>query len=165
MGQRREWIEADVAPELDPDHATDGIDAFQTPFSCPTEPRIRQSKGGTQRPTRLNLFLDAADPRCPGRQAILRLRTTWLAALHCTRSLASAGRMMVLHSCSSACWSSAAQRTAACYSVSIDVSAQRLLERRLPGHGALHRQHLLTGARTESDAVGTRCGLKRPEAA
>jgi TRAP-type C4-dicarboxylate transport system permease large subunit len=40
----------------------------------------------------------------------LRLRTTWPAALHCTRSLASAGGVMVRHSCSSACRSSAAQR-------------------------------------------------------
>jgi hypothetical protein len=59
----------------------------------------------------------------------------------------------------------AAQRTAACYAVSIDVGAQGLLELRLPGHGTLHRQHLLPGAQTESDAVGTRCGLQRPERA
>ena len=63
------------------------------------------------------------------------------------------------------CMASAAQRTAACHFVSIDVGAQGLPERRLPGHRTLHRQHLLPGARTESDAVGTRCGLQRPERA
>ena len=45
----------------------------------------------------------------------------------------------------------------------VDVGAQRLLELRLPWHRALHRQHLLAGARTEGDAVRTRGGLKRPE--
>ena len=30
--------------------------AFQTPFSFPTAPRIRQNRGGTQRPTCLNLL-------------------------------------------------------------------------------------------------------------
>jgi len=48
---------------------------------------------------------------------------------------------------------------------SIDVGAQRLLELRLPGHGTLHRQHLLAGARAESDAVSTRRHLQRPERA
>jgi hypothetical protein len=48
---------------------------------------------------------------------------------------------------------------------SIDVGAQRLLELRLPGHGALHRQHLLPGARAEGDAASTRRHLQRPERA
>ena len=43
------------------------------------------------------------------------MRTTWPAALHCTRSLAGAGRVMVRHRCSGACRSSAAQGTAACW--------------------------------------------------
>ena len=47
----------------------------------------------------------------------------------------------------------------------VDVSALRLLELRLPWHRALHRQHLLAGARTKGDAVGTGRRLKRPEAA
>ncbi len=47
----------------------------------------------------------------------------------------------------------------------VDVGAQRLLEVLLPGHDALHRQHLLPGAWAEGDAVGTRRGLQRPERA
>ena len=45
----------------------------------------------------------------------------------------------------------------------VDVSAQRLREVFLPWHGTLYRQHLLAGARTERDAVGTGGSLKRPE--
>ncbi|MDO9093884.1 MAG: hypothetical protein Q7U99_14755 [Rubrivivax sp.] len=33
----------------------------------------------------------------------------------------------------------------------------------LPGHGALHRQHLLTGKWAEGNAVSARRGLQRPE--
>ena len=47
----------------------------------------------------------------------------------------------------------------------VNVGAQRLLEVCLPGHGALHRQHLLAGARAEGDAISTRRGLQRPERA
>ena len=50
----------------------------------------------------------------PSRQGVLSLSTTCPAALHCTRSLASAARVMVPHSCSSRWRSWAAQRTAAC---------------------------------------------------
>ena len=32
-----------------------------------------------------------------------------------------------------------------------------------PGHGALERQHLMAGARAKDNAIGTRCGLQRPE--
>ena len=38
----------------------------------------------------------------------------------------------------------------------VDIDAQRLLEVLLPGHGALQRQHLLAGERTEGDATSTR---------
>jgi hypothetical protein len=47
----------------------------------------------------------------------------------------------------------------------VDVGPQRLPEVCLPGHGALHRQHLLTGARTEGDAASTGRSLQRPERA
>ena len=40
-----------------------------------------------------------------------------------------------------------------------DVSAQVLLELRIPGRDALQRQHLLASAWAESDAVGTGRGL------
>lgn len=38
----------------------------------------------------------------------------------------------------------------------VDVSAQVLLETRLPGHDTLHRQRLLAGVWSEGDAVSTR---------
>jgi hypothetical protein len=38
-----------------------------------------------------------------------------------------------------------------------------LLEVRVPGHHALHRQHLLSGARAQGDPVRTGRGLQRPE--
>lgn len=45
------------------------------------------------------------------------------------------------------------------------MSAQVLLEVRIPGHWPLQRQHLLASARAEGDAVGTRGGLHRPKPA
>ena len=45
----------------------------------------------------------------------------------------------------------------------VDVGAKVLLEVRIPGHGALYRQHLLASTRTEGDAVSTRRSLQRPE--
>ena len=50
----------------------------------------------------------------PSRQGVFSLSTTCPAALQCTRSLASAERVMQRHSCSSAWRSPARQRTAAC---------------------------------------------------
>ena len=47
----------------------------------------------------------------------------------------------------------------------VDVGAQVLLEVRIPGHPALHRQHLSAGPRTEGDAVSTGRRLQRPERA
>ena len=45
----------------------------------------------------------------------------------------------------------------------VDVGAKVLLEVRLPGHGALYRQHLLASTRTEGDTVRAGRGLQRPE--
>jgi len=45
----------------------------------------------------------------------------------------------------------------------LDVGAQSLLEVPVPGHGTLHRQHLLAGARAKGDAVSARRCLQRPE--
>ena len=50
----------------------------------------------------------------PLRHRVLSLSTSWPAALVCTHSFARAGRVMQRQSCSRACRSSAAQRTAAC---------------------------------------------------
>lgn len=47
----------------------------------------------------------------------------------------------------------------------LHVSAQRLVEAHLPGHCALHRQHLLAGARAEGDAVSACSRLQRAERA
>ena len=47
----------------------------------------------------------------------------------------------------------------------LHVGAQRLIEVRIPGHDALHRQHLLPGSWAKSDAIGTRRGLQEPERA
>lgn len=54
--------------------------------------------------------------RCvaPSRQGVFSLSKTCLGASHCTRSLASAGRVMWRHGRSNARRSSAPQRTAAC---------------------------------------------------
>ena len=53
--------------------------------------------------------------RCvvPSRHGVLSLSSTWPAALSCTLSSASAGRVMVRHSCSSRLRSCASTRTAA----------------------------------------------------
>ena len=48
---------------------------------------------------------------------------------------------------------------------SVDVSAHVLLEPCLPRHDALHRQHLLAGARAKGDTVSTGCCLQRSERA
>jgi hypothetical protein len=45
----------------------------------------------------------------------------------------------------------------------VDVGAQRLLEVLLPGYDALQRQHLLSGARAEGDAISAGCRLQWPE--
>ena len=45
----------------------------------------------------------------------------------------------------------------------VEIGAQRLLEVLLHGHGALQRQNLLAGARTEGDAASARRRLQRPE--
>ena len=79
----------------------------------------------------------------PSRQAVLSLSTTCQALLMCTRSLASAVRVMVRHSCSSRWRSSAPQRTAACCAVALLVSTQLLGALDVQRHGALQRKHLL----------------------
>ena len=118
----------------------DGL--FKRPFPAPRHPEYGRTGAGRN-----------------ARRAWICL---WMQAEICGRAV---GRLTVRHSCSSASRSSAAQRTAACCSVSIDIGAQGLLELRLPGHGALHRQHLLPGARAEGDAASTRRRLQRPERA
>jgi len=92
----------------------------------------------------------------PSRQAVLSLRTTCPALLICTRSLASAGRVLVRHSCSSRWRSSASQRTAACCAVALLVGTQLLGALDVWRHGALQGKHLLPGAWAEGNAVGTR---------
>ena len=78
--------------------------------------RIRCSRGrGTSAASRcMNSSGDITKWVVPSRLGVLSLSTPCPAALVCTRSLASAGRVMWQHSCSSAWRSSPAQRTAAC---------------------------------------------------
>jgi len=79
----------------------------------------------------------------PWRQAVLSLSTTCPALLIFTRSLASAGRVMVRQSRSSRWRSSASQRTAACCAVALLVGAQTLVARSVARQRTLHREHLL----------------------
>lgn len=101
--------------------------------------------------------------RCvvPSRQAVLSLSTTCPAALVCTRSLVSAGRVMVRHSC----WQRLPVVSVAAHgrvqAEPVDVGAQRLLEVSVPGHRALQRQHLLPGARSEARVIDSLCGVVR----
>jgi len=89
----------------------------------------------------------------PSRQAVLSLSTTCPALSICTRSLASAGRVMVRHSCSGRWRSSASQRTAACCAVALLVGTQLLVARSVSRHRTLHREKLLAAARAEGNAV------------
>jgi ABC-type branched-subunit amino acid transport system ATPase component len=74
----------------------------------------------------------------PSRHGVLSLNCTCPAALSCTRSFDSAGRVMQRHSCSSVWRSSAAQRTAAC----------RVAER------SPHMGHQLSGGEQQMLAIG-----------
>jgi hypothetical protein len=74
--------------------------------------------------------------------------------LHGARSLDSAGRVILRHSC----------RTSR-MAEPVNVSAIVLLESRLHGHAALQRQHLLAGATAKGNAVVAGLGLQRPERA
>jgi hypothetical protein len=47
----------------------------------------------------------------------------------------------------------------------VDVGAQMPIEVGIPGHDALHRQHLLAGTRPEGDPISTGRCLQRPERA
>ena len=101
----------------------------------------------------------------PSRQGVFSFSTTWPAALLCTRSLVSAGRVMVRLSCSSAWRQVGAAANGSVQAETLHVGTQVLFEVRLPWHCALQRQQLLAGARAEGDAIRTRGGLQRPERA
>jgi len=93
----------------------------------------------------------------PSRQAVLSLSTTCPALLICTRSLASAGRVMVRHSCFSRWRSLASQRTAACCAVALLVGTQLLGPLDVQRHGALQGKHILPGARAKGNAGSSAC--------
>jgi hypothetical protein len=102
--------------------------------------------------------------RCvvPSRQAALSFNTTCPAALvHALVGQRRAGDVAAqLFQCLAVVGAAAHGSVQA---ETADVGAQRLLEVRFPGQGALHSQHLLAGARAEGDAISTGRSLQRPE--
>ncbi len=110
------------------------------------EPDQVQLGRGTSAASRcINSSGDATRCVVPCRQGVSSFNSTCPAALRCTHSSDSTGRVMSRHSCSGRLRSCASQRTAACCAVAVDVGAQGLARRRLararhagPGARRLH---------------------------
>ena len=72
---------------------------------------------------------------------------------------------MYRHSCSSRSLSCASTRTAACFTVPVDVAAQKLARHALAHHRSPQGQDLLPGARAEGDAASDGRRLQWPQGA